>query len=171
MAQPQAQQPEQAVEFDYDNPMKSVQTAIRSEYEKMRKQENDTRARVCFQEGSQIMKNNPDMFKGIENDVAFMMQGGYEMGVFKDPEDLRLPQNWYYAAGLINMKKSGFKSPYPVNPVEPTETQTPAQARPEETEEKSPAFSQADQMMMKAFGKTPEEVVKKMNEYKKKGGA
>ncbi|MFH2074361.1 MAG: hypothetical protein ABIJ57_03300 [Pseudomonadota bacterium] len=158
-----------SIPFNYENPMESITKVINTTLEQREKTQKDRVAPQYFRQGAQIINTEPERFKGIENDVARMMQGGYQTGLFKDPEDLRNPDNWRAAATLVRAKKSNWAMPNQVNPVSPVQTNLPSGYRPPQSGGgDEPVFNSNDREMLRAWGYTEQQAKEKMKEQAQK---
>lgn len=73
----------------------------------------------------------PHLFEGVEQEVDQLVLGGAQAGVV-NPAIISNPQTWLDAAGMIHNRKSNYaftqqpqKSGQPIQPVQPTGTETP----------------------------------------------
>lgn len=130
--QPQQEPP---VQFNYENPMESVQTAVQRELQRadQKRQVEEARkyayeAREGFEEGkNRARKSNPKLYEGIEKEVEGAIQGFYQQG-FLRPSDMRREDTWETAAQVIRLKRGelNYLRPQSPSPMTPPHSETPA---------------------------------------------
>lgn len=134
-------------EFNYERPMDSVKAAIRGELskaweklEQVRRNDVAQRTTVAFNEGREIMKHNPVLFAGIEDEVARGIAStlGPMAAQGQDVSDLlRNPRTWRYVALAIRDNRDELDKIQPPRKqgMAPTDTELPNPARTSQDDE------------------------------------
>jgi len=149
----------------YDNPLPLVRQEIQRELRKDRETRDKTekeheykRASMNFATGrGKAMKDNPELFSGIENQLEKGMWQYYQNGNVT-VDELRDSKTWENGARMIHMANESWDRIVPpkVIPVSPTPTEKPGAA------EKTPE-EEVPKMELDAFGK-------EMRDHALKGG-
>ena len=149
----------------YDNPVPLVQQVIQRELKKDRETRDKTEKEREYQRASMnfatgrgtAMKNNPELFRGIENQLEKGMWQYYQKGNVS-VDELRDSKTWENGARMIHMANENFDRivPAKVIPVTPTETEKPGTVKTETPEE-------APKVELDAFGE-------EMRDHAIKGG-
>jgi hypothetical protein len=142
---PESQIPD--VQFNYDNPLPSIQEVVQRELKKDREAREKTekereyqRASMNFATGrSKAMKDNPDLFRGIERQLEQGMWGYFQKGNVTSDE-LRDPETWENGARMIHLANKAYDRIVPpkVEPVSSTPTEVPSAAKPNLPEDEVP---------------------------------
>lgn len=144
-------QPEGEAKLDltgfYDNPLPSIEQVFDKklkEYEerkgKAEKEREIQRASMNFATGrSKAMKDNPDLFRGIERRLEQGMWQYYQNGNVT-VDELRDPKTWENGARMIHLANEDFDRIVPpkVTPVSSTPTEKPSTAKVELPEDEGP---------------------------------
>jgi hypothetical protein len=168
-SQPTQSEQEKSVDWNYENPVPSVQEVVRRELQKEREAQQkaqaeytQARANSLYAEGRRTsMMQNPKMYEGIERDVENAVSESYRRGII-GVDDLRNTETWNMAAKLIHLKNEDYSrlQPSEVKPVGSTETELPTPAKPGTTEKPFTGLNyneRAVQDMMAQYGWTKEE--------------
>jgi len=133
--------PPQPPQFNYENPMESVQSVVRGELDRERqvrahedRQKYAQEAQSNFEDGkSRAYKSNPKLYKGIENFVENGIKMLYQRGALYK-EDLRNEETWNNAARLVRLQRSefGYLQPDTSQTMTPTHTEVPGTMTEEE---------------------------------------
>ena len=166
-------QQEPPLQFNYENPLESVQTAVQRELARERQERQQQEQaryamelRDAYQEGRhKAYKSNPDLFKGIERDVEGGMMAMVQRGLFY-PSDLRREDVWEDAGKLARLRRNefGYLKPKEQPTMAPPHTEVPASMK--EEAETELELSEVERAQQKIFGLTDEEV---REEFKRSG--
>lgn len=125
-------------QFNYDNPLPSIREVVQLELKKERetrgkteKEQEYKRASMNFATGrSKAMKDNPELFGGIENQLEKGMWQYYQNGNVT-VDELRDSKTWENGARMIHMSNEDYERIVPpkVKPVSSTPTEKPSAAK------------------------------------------
>jgi hypothetical protein len=142
------------IQFNYDNPLPSIEQVVERVLKKDRetrgkadKEQEYKRASMNFATGrGKAMKDNPDLFSGIENQLEKGMWQYYQNGNVT-VDELRDSKTWENGARMIHMANENWERIVPpkVEPVSPTPTEKPGAA-------KTPSEEEAPKMELDDFG-------------------
>lgn len=183
-SQPTQQPQEQAVDWNFEKPIESVEQIVDKRLaarEKKSQEYNVQRVREEAQsnyaEGRRTsMKRNPALYEGVEREVENAVYEGYQRGQAK-LHDLRNPDAWDIVAKMIHLRDNRIErlQPAAIQPVETIEGQLPTPAPPGTTEKPFTGLDYTDrevQKMMDQFGLTKEdaeEIIKEEQEATARG--
>jgi len=164
------QQPEELkLDWNFEKPIESVQEIVKRELDtrEKKRQVNDlekvkAEAKSNYAEGRSLaLKQNPDLFEGIERETEDAVYNSYMTGII-GAHALRNPEAWNMAAKLIHLRdgKIDRLQSTGVKPVETVGGELPTPAKPGTTEKPFTGLDYTDegvQKMMKQYGLTKEE--------------
>lgn len=164
------QQPQEPqVDWNFEKPVESVEQIVerkldarekkRQQYDLQRVQDE---AKSYYAEGRSLsMKQNPELFEGVEREVEDGVYRAY-MNRTIGIHELRNPEAWTMTANLIHLRDGNMNRLQPTNikPVETVGGELPTPAKPGTTEKPFTGLDYTDeetQKMMKQYGLTKEE--------------
>ena len=172
-AQQAPAQPEKAFEFDYENPIKSMDTYLEHKLSKEReKMQHESNRRMVletqqrFERGKRTAyETNPRLFKGIEKDVEGVVFQSVRSGIVQ-PWEVDDPKTWETAATVLAASRKDYSRLMPdkVTPVSPTPTETPSYSRSASSGDIEVTLDEADKTWAKEQNITEEqakEIIKK----------
>jgi hypothetical protein len=128
---------------DWENPVSKMEQIFDQRFDAWERRREDSIAPQKFEEGKRrAYEQNPELFKGIEQEVENTMRGLYEQGKGQQfrlvtADSMGNPLQWEQLAMNIKFQKEGMKAfqQPATKPVNVTETQTPAETKPPVSEE------------------------------------
>jgi hypothetical protein len=166
---PKAPEPEPPSTANFwDNPISSVDSRVDSRLEKrlgevmgqMARQQAMNVGELAF---DAARSKRPDLFEGIEPQVHQFVQQGIGQG-WLAPDSAGKPETYMQAAWQMQGIKNGFtRTPSPVNAVQPSFSETPSAAKPQDSGQPI-AFSDEARRMIRGMGYKDEDIAKEMRE-------
>lgn len=182
--QPETPEQPKPVDWDYTNPIPSVEEVVERRIAAREKQWQDQAAQQIQSEaganyasGRRIaMQQNAKLFEGIEAKVEQAMSEAYQRR-YIDHRQLGDPQQWVGAARLVHLADNNLDrlQSAEVKPVGSTETELPTPAKPGTAEKPFTGLDYTDrevQKMMDQYGLTreeAEEIIKEEQEATARG--
>lgn len=162
------QPPQESDKFDWDNPLRTVDTRLDRKLSDFAQQMTVNQAVSMAQWAEATAKqSDPALFNEVGDQVrAVMVQGIRTRTV--DPRVVSDPEMWKTMAWVALGQKKGFKLGNQVNPVSPTMTESPTGSRSVDAED-AVTLDATARAMINSWGDVPEgEVAKGVKEERKR---